>query len=107
MDSFLAVVNQFSYNGALFASVENMIIWDSNPMQSLTKNMKKVKKYKVPFLKDCFHETFHKVKYFARRLKYICDSIFIQSKKTGLSWKYGYVWLCGLYGLVLFGRATS
>lgn len=53
--------------------------------------MKKSKKKKVPFLKDCFNETFHNVQYFARRLKYICDSIFIQSKKTGLSWKYGYM----------------
>lgn len=54
MDRFLAVVNQFSYNGALFASVENTVIWESNPMQNLRKSMKKSKKKKSSFLERLF-----------------------------------------------------
>lgn len=63
MDRLLVVVNQFSCNGTLFASVENMIIGDSNSMQNLRKNMK-IKKEKVPFWKDCFNETLCNIKIF-------------------------------------------
>lgn len=43
MDRLLVVVNQFSCNGTLLSSVENMIIGDSDPMQNLRKNMQKKK----------------------------------------------------------------
>lgn len=69
MDRLLVVVNQFSCNGTLLASVENMIIGDSNPMQNLRKNMKKKIKEKVPFLKDCFNETLCNVKIFWKEVK--------------------------------------
>lgn len=86
-------------------NLENMVISDSSHIRNLRKNIKKLKK-KSPFLKDCFNETFCEVKHFARRLKYICDSIFICPKKTELSWQYGYMGLCVLYSLDSSGRPT-
>lgn len=44
MDRLLVVVNQFSCNGALLASEENMVTGDSNAMQNFRKNMKKSKR---------------------------------------------------------------
>lgn len=44
MDRLLVVVNQFSCNGALLASEENMVTGDSKPMQNLRKNVKKSKR---------------------------------------------------------------
>lgn len=86
-------------------NLENMVISDSNPMQNLRKSMQKVKKKKVLSWKT-FNETFYEVKYFARRSKYICDSILFCPRKIELSWQYGYMGLCVLYGLGSSGRAT-
>lgn len=70
MDRLLVAVNQFSCNGTLLSSAENMIIGDSNPMQNLRKNMQKKKiKEEVPFLKDCFNETSCKIRIFWKDIK--------------------------------------
>lgn len=71
MDRLLVVVNQFSCNGTLLSSVENMIIGDSNPKQNLRKDMQKKKKIKeeVPFFKDCFNENLCKTRIFWKEVK--------------------------------------
>lgn len=91
MDRPLVVVNQFSYNGTLFASVENMITGDSNPMQNLRKNMKKSNRQSSFFWNTVLMKLYVNLKYFGKSLKCIHNSIFIQPKKTGLSWRWLYL----------------